>query len=44
VNIEEEYHDKAGWELFAGLSEHVQETVLDGVVRALSSIGVDEPA
>ena len=44
MNIEGEYRDKAGRELFAGLSEHVQEMVLDGVMRALSSMGVDEPA
>ena len=44
MSMEGEYRDRTGRELFSGMSEHVQETVLEGVMRALSSMWVDEPA
>jgi hypothetical protein len=44
VSMEGEYRDRTGRELFSGMSEHAQEAVLEGVMRALSSMGVDEPA
>ena len=44
MSMEGEYRDRRGRELFSGMSEHAQEAVLEGVMRALSSMGVDEPA
>ncbi len=44
MSLEGEYRDRTGYELFSGLSEHTQEAVLEGVMRALSRMGVDEPA
>jgi hypothetical protein len=44
VGMEGEYRESTGRELFSAMSEHAQEAVLEGVMRALSSMGVDEPA
>jgi hypothetical protein len=44
VDMEGEYRDWTGSELYAAMSEHAQQAVLEGVMRALSGMGVDEPA
>ena len=44
MSMEGEYRHRTGRELFSGMSEHAREAVLEGVMRALSSMGMDEPA
>ena len=43
MNMEGEYYDEATRELFEGMSEQLQGVILDVVMRALSSMGVNDP-